>query len=322
MRRTPEERAGVADANLSGTTVLVTGSTSGIGREAALAFGRLGADVVVHGREDAAGRAVVTELDRVGTDGQFVSADFADVDEVRDLATTVSDETEGIDVLCHNAGAFIREGELTDLGVEKTFHVNHLSPYLLTAELLDHVADDGRIVTTASEAHRGVELDLDAVTDIGVFSAGSAYGRSKLANVQFAFELGRRLERAGRELASNAFHPGAIPGSGFTRFLPTPLSRAASLLDPVPFVTSVEEGAAALVYLAVSGDVGDITGRYFEKQNLATPTMVARDRDAQRDLWERSADLLDIEEPLAGPGVASAVDDDVGATDMPETDAE
>jgi NAD(P)-dependent dehydrogenase (short-subunit alcohol dehydrogenase family) len=308
MSESPEAKAGVADADLSGSTVLVTGSTSGIGREAALAFGRLGATVVVHGRDRDAGQAVVTQLDQVGADGRFVGADFASVDEVRELAATVRAETERLDVCCHNAGALFRRGEMTDIGVEKTFHVNHLSPYLLTAELLDHVADDGRIVTTASDAHRGADLDLDSVTRLRGFSAGSAYGRSKLANVQFAFELARRLEFADRGVRSNAFHPGAIPGSGFTRFLPGPLSKAAGLLDTAPFVTSVTEGAAALVYLAVSEDVADISGRYFDKQDLATPTMAARDRDAQQALWERSAELLDIEEPLADSGVDPAVD--------------
>jgi NAD(P)-dependent dehydrogenase (short-subunit alcohol dehydrogenase family) len=308
MSESPEAKAGVADADLAGTSILVTGSTSGIGREAALAFGRLGADVIVHGRDHDAGQAVVTELEQVGAEGRFVRADFADVDEVRDLAATVREATDELDVLCHNAGALLRRGELTDLGVEKTFHVNHLSAYLLTAELLDHVASEGRIVTTASDAHRGADLDLDSVTSLRGFSAGSAYGRSKLANVQFAFELARRLEFADRNVRSNAFHPGAIPGSGFTRFLPGPLSTGARLLDPLPFVTSVDEGAAALVYLAVSGDVSDISGRYFDRQDLATATMAARDRDAQRALWEHSAELLDIAEPLADSAVDPAVD--------------
>ena len=116
MTGTPEPRAGVTDVDLSETTALVTGSTSGIGRGAALALGRLGARVFVHGRDADAGQAVVTELD----------------------------------LLVNNAGALLRRDELTDLGVEKTFHVDHLSPYLLTAELLDHLADDARVACCAS----------------------------------------------------------------------------------------------------------------------------------------------------------------------------
>jgi len=308
MTGTPEARAGVADVDLSGTTILVTGSTSGIGRGAALAFGRLGADVLVHGRDRDAGQAVVTELEQLGADARFVRADFASVDEVSGLASAVREFTDELDVCCHNAGGLFRSGELTDLGIEKTFHVNHLSPYLLTAELLDHLADDARVVTTASEAHRGATLDLDDVTSVRNYSAGSAYGRSKLANIQFAFELARRLKAADSDVSSNSFHPGAIPGSGFTRFLPGPLPRAGRLLSPLPFVTSVEEGAGALVYLAISDDVAGVSGQYFEKQDLDTPTRAARDRDAQLRLWERSAELLDISEPLVDSAVDPAVD--------------
>jgi NAD(P)-dependent dehydrogenase (short-subunit alcohol dehydrogenase family) len=308
MTERPEARAGVADGDLSGTTILVTGSTSGIGRGAALAFGRLGADVLVHGRDRDAGQAVVTELEQVGADARFVRANFASVDDVRDLAASVREWTDDLDVCCHNAGGLFRTGELTDLGVETTFHVNHLSPYLLTAELLDCLAEDARIVTTASEAHRGGSLDLDAVTSVRGYSGSSAYARSKLANVQFAFELARRLKAADSDVSSNSFHPGGIPGSGFTRFLPGPLPRVAQMMDPLPFVTSVEEGAAALVYLAVSPDVSDVSGQYFEKQDLATPTRDARDRDLQLRLWEESAKLLGIAEPLADAAVDPAVD--------------
>jgi hypothetical protein len=298
MAHPPERRAGVADADLGGTTALVTGSTSGIGREAALSLGRLGADVVVHGRDAAAGRGVVTELESVGSDARFVEADFADVDAVRSLAEVVRRETGALDLLVNNAGGLFRTGRLTGLGVEYTFHVNHLAPYLLTVELLDHLAPDARVVTTASDAHRGGTLDLDGITTVESYSGWAAYQRSKLANVQFAFELAGRLSADGRDVTSNALHPGAIPGSGFARFLPTPIPQVMSAVDGLPGVTSVADGAAALVYLAVSDRLDGVSGRYFSKQSRATPSQAARDVDAQRRLWERSAALLGIEEPL------------------------
>ena len=298
MNHPPERRAGVEGTDLTGTTALVTGSTSGIGRGAALALGRLGADVVVHGRDDAAGAELVDELTASGSDARFVRADFADVDAVRDLATEMREETDELDLLVNNAGGFFREARLTDRGVEYTFHVNHLAPYLLTAELLDHLAPEARVVTTASDAHRGVTLDLDSVTSVEGYSGWTAYQRSKLANVQFAFELAKRLSARDSEVTSNALHPGAIPGSGFTRFLPTPLSQGAKLLNVVPGVTSVKDGAAALVYLAVSERVESVSGRYFSKQRPATPSQAARYPEAQRRLWKRSAELLEIDEPL------------------------
>ena len=298
MGTPPEERAGVADVDLSGTRALITGSTNGIGRGAARSLGRLGADVIVHGRDESAGADLVDELMEMGSDAAFVHADFANVDDVRGLAATVREAVDGLDLLCNNAGGYFRAGRLTDLGIEYTFHVNHLAPYLLTAELLDHLAPGGRIVTTASEAHRGSTLDLDAVTSVEDYSAFGAYGRSKLANVQFAMELAGRLERTDREVVSNALHPGTIPGSGFTRFLPGPLSTLARALDGLPFVTSVDEGAAALVRLAAAPDLEEVSGAYFTKQERGTPTENARHPDARRALWEKSAALLGIEVSL------------------------
>ena len=307
MSDLPEELAGVADVDCTGRRALVTGSTSGIGRETALALGRLGADVVVHGRDADAGASVVEQLRATGADAEFVRADFASVDSVRELAATVR-EGEPLDLLFNNAGGLFGEGRLTDAGVEYTFHVNHLSPYLLTAELLDHLADGARVVTTASAAHQGATLDLDGVRQVGNYSGMGAYSRSKLANVLFAAELARRLEAAGRPVTANSVHPGAIPGSGFSRFLPGPLPRLFQALDRLPGVTSVADGAAALLFVGVSPRTADVSGRYFAGQEPTDPSPAARDRTAARRLWERSAALLEMEEPLAAdaeqPGAA------------------
>jgi NAD(P)-dependent dehydrogenase (short-subunit alcohol dehydrogenase family) len=294
----PEEIAGVEGVDCEGVRALVTGSTSGIGRAAALALGRLGADVIVHGRDRTAGDAVVDELKATGSDARFVRADFADPDSVRDLAATVRDATDGLDVLINNAGGFFRNGRRTDLGVEYTFHVNHLGPYLLTAELLGHLTDGSRVVTTASAAHRGSELDLTRVRTVDDYSATWAYGHSKLANVLFATELAKRVAALDRSVVSNSIHPGAIPGSGFSRFLPGPLPRALQALDALPFVTSVADGAAELLVPAVSPETADVTGEYFADRRPTDPSRAARDATAARRLWEVSADLLGIETPL------------------------
>ena len=294
----PEQQAGVADVDCSGLTALVTGSTSGIGRETALTLGRLGADVIVHGRDRAAGRAVVDELAAVGSNATFEPADFADVSAVESLAAAVDDQVDDLDILINNAGGLFRKGRLTDIGVEYTFHVNHLAPYLLTAELLPTLADDARVITTASAAHRGASLDLDAVESVADYSSFSAYQRSKLANIQFTFELARRLERTDRAITANAFHPGAIPGSGFTRFLPGPVSELVGLAGRLPFVPTPADGAATAVYLAVSSRVDSVSGRYFADCEPTQPTAAARDRTAASRLFGRSAELLDIPVPL------------------------
>ena len=302
MAESPEAIANVADVDCTGTRALVTGSTSGIGRAAALALGRLGADVVVHGRDARSGRAVVDELSAVGADATFVRADFADVGAVRDLADAVRAETDGLDVLINNAGGLFRGDERTALGVEYTFHVNHLAPYLLTADLLDHLRPHARVVTTASAAHQGVDLNLERATDPDDYSGGWAYGHSKLANVLFAAELARRLDAAGAEVTSNSVHPGAIPGTGFSRFLPEPLPRLARALEVVPGVTTVADGAAELLFVAVSPRMADVSGRYVTGRRPTTPSSAARDPEAARRLWTYSAETLHIDEPLADHG--------------------
>lgn len=299
MTDQPENIACVSDVDCTGTQALVTGSTSGIGRAAALALGRLGADVIVHGRDREAGAAVVAELDAVGSDSQFIRADFADPDSVRELATRVRSATDGLDLLINNAGGFFRNGRLSDLGVEYTFHVNHLSPYLLTSELLGHLTDDARIVTTASAAHQGTSLDLPRTQTLNDYSATWAYSHSKLANILFAGELAERLEATDRDIISNSIHPGAIPGTGFSRFLPGPIPRVLQVLDGLPIVTSVVEGAAELLLPAVSHRTATISGRYFSDQQPTQPSIAAQDTDAARQLWEVSADLLGVETPLS-----------------------
>ena len=300
MVKQPERLAGVDGTDLSGVEALVTGSTSGIGREAALALGRLGAEtVVVHGRDEKAGAELVAELAATGTDAELVRADFADLDSVRELAASVRGETGGLDILLNNAGGFFRESRRTDLGVEYTFHVNHLSPYLLTAELLDHLREGARVVTTASAAHTGTSLDIERATEPDPDAGSWAYSHSKLANVLFAAEFARRLDTAGRSVTSNSVHPGAIPGSGFARFLPGPLPRLVQLLDAVPGVTSVADGAAELLFVAVSDRTVDVTGRYFAGQEPTRPSGPAHDPGNARRLWTESARLLGIEEPLA-----------------------
>jgi len=287
----PEAVAGVEDADLDGETVLVTGATDGIGRETALALGRLGADVIVHGRDPEKGAAVVDDLRALGSDARFERADFADLDAVRGLADAVAGE---IDRLVNNAGAYVDDGRLTDAGVEYTTAVNHLAPFLLTCRLVDALPEDGRIVTVASEAHRGVEADLAAAESVADYDGFDAYRRSKLYNVLFTRELDRRLAEAAP--TANCLHPGFVPGSelwrdspwyvrgaiGIFRLLPEPLQRGP--------VTSVPAAAATSVFLAAGRAGGAVGGRYFADCEVATPSEPARDGDAARRLWEWSAE--------------------------------
>ena len=296
MTRKAEVGAGVADVDLSGKTVLVTGSTSGIGRETALALGRLGARLFVHGRDREQGENVVTELRDLGADAELFIADFASLDAVRDLASNVDDVCDTLDVLVNNAGGYFSSARLTDDGFEYTIGVNHLAPFLLTNLLLPNLRDapDGRVVTVSSEAHRGSRVDFGSFQTVAGYSGWRAYGQSKLANVLFAAEL---AEREG-ELTSNSLHPGVVPGSGFTRTLPGPIRTGISALSaiPNPFTDSVVDGAETQTYLAASPEVAGVTGRYFDDCEERTPSRAARDETTQRRLWERSAELVGLVE--------------------------
>jgi NAD(P)-dependent dehydrogenase (short-subunit alcohol dehydrogenase family) len=299
IERDPEVKAGVEDVDLTGTTVLVTGSTSGVGRSAAMALARLGADLIVHGRKHDKGEATVEELESIGADAQFVSADFADTEEVSHLAATVEGSVDELDVLCNNAGGLFDPDEETDLGVEETFHINHLSPYQLTAELLPTLSSGARVVTTSSIGHRLATLEFDDLAEVTGLSDWSAYCRSKLANLQFSNELARRLVASGRDVTSNALHPGIVPGSEFSRALPAPAQLVGRIAGEFPTTDSVEDGAATIVYLAAAGEVEGVTGKYFARCRERRPASEAMDVEAQRELWERSAELLGIDEPLA-----------------------
>ncbi len=295
----PETQAGVPNVDLSGKTVLVTGSTSGIGRVGALSLGRLGAEVFVHGRNKKAGQEVVEKIEKSDGTARFLRADFEDPDAVSKLAETVRESVDQLDGLCNNAGGYFTDTEPTELGVNRTFHINHLAPYQLTAELLPVLGEGSRVVTTASIAHRGTTFDIDRLFETTGLSPMAAYCRSKLANIQFSNELARRLERADRNVISNSFHPGVIPGSEFGRAFPGFGTQFWQLFDGLPVFETVEEGAATLVYLVCSPEVAETTGGYFVRCRASHSASQARDPEKLRELWARSAELLEMEEPLA-----------------------
>jgi NAD(P)-dependent dehydrogenase (short-subunit alcohol dehydrogenase family) len=294
----PEVAAGVADRDLADQTVLVTGSTSGIGREMAVALGRLGATVFLHGRDRERGRETLQAVRDAGGEATLFLADFSDQTAVRELAAKVR-EAGAVDVLVNNAGGQFREGRLTDDGVEYTIAVNHLAPFLLTHHLFEELrAGAGRVVTTSSGAHRQGSMDFDALTSVDGYSQWGAYSRSKLANVLFTRELARRTDA----VTANCFHPGFVPGSAFFRSQPAPIRLGLRLAGLVPGVgTSVERGAARGLYLVASPEVADVSGEYFGRFETSRPASAARDPETAARLWSVSAELVDLPEELALP---------------------
>jgi len=279
---------------MEGRVCLVTGATNGIGLCTAEALARLGARVIVHGRD----RARVAAVERLisersgNSEVSGVVADFSSLDDVRRMAAELGSRLERLDVLVNNAGGLSIERRTTREGFEWHFGVNHLAPFLLTNLLLDRIraGERSRIVCVASNAHRRATLDLDDLNFERGYDGRAAYARSKLANVLFAAELARRLQGTG--IAVNSLHPGVVATNLFDAMRP-PLSWVVGALKP--FLLSAEEGAKTSVYLASSPDVEGVTGRYFARSKEALPTPEAQDAGLGRKLWESSARLCRME---------------------------
>jgi NAD(P)-dependent dehydrogenase (short-subunit alcohol dehydrogenase family) len=294
--------------------VLLTGGTSGIGRAAVERLAERGATVLFTGRDREAGEAVLRSIRTAHPEsgGSFYRVDFSEFDAVRELARRVRSDYDRLDALVNNAGTSQSERRTTEDGVELTFAVNHLAPFLLTNLLASRLRESApaRVVTTTSALHEDGSLsDLDAVVrgardgnsdenGNGSFDGLDAYADSKLANVLFTVELADRL--AGTGVTATCVHPGWIPqtglvrnATGFSRLFTSAASLVARLAPVGPF-ESVGGAADALVYLATSEAVADANGAYFDRRERASPADAAGDAELRTRLWERSAELVGL----------------------------
>jgi NAD(P)-dependent dehydrogenase (short-subunit alcohol dehydrogenase family) len=272
--------------------VILTGATRGIGRAAAVELVRRGAELAVVGRDEARVRETAAEARAAGASGSTVHEHVADLErmsEVRKLAAELLDDYPRIDVLANNAGAMFTSRHVTQDGFERTFALNHLAPFLLTNLLLPRLtAVGGRVVTTASDAHKGCTLDLgDLQSERGRFRPGRVYGTSKLCNILFT----RELQRRNPDIAANCFHPGVIR-TGFGKNDGT-VARI-SLTLAAPFLRSAESGARSLIWLALDPGAGKLRGQYVEKQKPVQPSAEAQNESLAADLWERSEELTGL----------------------------
>ncbi len=270
------------------TLVVLTGATRGIGRAAAVELAKQGAELVVVGRDGERVETVAREAQEAGGGAPVHThvCDLALMADVRTLAADLRDRHDHIDVLANNAGALFASRKVTAEGFEQTFALNHLAPFLLTNLLLDRLSD-GRIVTTASDAHTGGKLDLEDLQSEKSYAAMRVYGTSKLCNILFTRELARRAP----QVHANCFHPGVVR-TGFGKN-DNGIWKMLTTLGG-PFFRSPERGARSLVWLATSEEGGRLSGEYVEDEKVSEPSATAQDAELAHELWERSAALVGL----------------------------
>jgi retinol dehydrogenase 14 len=284
-------------SRMAGKTVLVTGGTAGIGKATAVGLAALGARVGITGRDRTRAEAAAADI-RAASGNPAVDVFTADLSaqaEVRRLAGAVLDAYPRLHVLVNNVGGFWAHRHLTADGLEHTFALNHLGPFLLTNLLLHRLkaSAPARVVTVSSGAQAMGRIDFDDLQGSARYSGQRAYNASKLANVMFTYALARFLDGTG--VTANVLHPGVtntnFGGDDQAAFV----KRMMPLLRP--FMKTPAAGAATSIYLASSAKVDGVTGRYFANRKPKSSSKASHDTVAVVRLWKVSADLVGLTRP-------------------------
>ena len=273
---------------MQGKTIVITGATSGIGEVAAVRLAEQGARIVFTARDGARAEGTMAALRKANAkaDHAVHMADLSRLSDMKRVGAELAREP-GIDVLINNAGALFNRRQETEDGLEMTFALNHMAYFVITNLLLGKLKTGTRIVTVASNAHRGAKLNFDDLQTRRNYVGFPVYSKSKLCNILFNRELARRI--AGSGVAANALHPGFVA----TRFGDNSgglMRMVLKVVKPIGAL-SPEEGAKTIVYLASSPQVSGVSGEYFYECKPAIPTAAARNDDDARRLWEVSEQI-------------------------------
>lgn len=272
------------NAAMKDKIILITGSTDGIGRQTALELACRGAHVILHGRNVERGMAAQEAIRTASGNAQvdLILADLSSQKQIRRMADEIHERYNHLHVLINNAGICMTERVLTEDGLEMTFAVNYLAPFLLTHLLLDLLkkSASSRIINVSSKAHMRTTLDFDNLQGEKSFNGSHAYALSKLGNILFTFELAGRLSGSG--VTVNCLHPGVID---------TKMMRQGF---GYPHGADVEKGAETPVYLAASSEVANVTGQYFEDKRPAPTSPLSHDIALRKKFWAASEQLCGI----------------------------
>lgn len=273
---------------------VITGATSGIGRQTALQMAQKGYSIQVVGRNKSKCEAVLKEIESILPNGghQYFVGDFEKIGDVKMLANLILKNLSKIDVLINNAGCVYQAKQLSELGIEQTLHTNHLAPFLFTSRLMPLLkkGDHTRIVNVASDSHYRGKFNFDDINyDKNRYFVMTAYERSKLANVLFTNYLSNKIKDF--NITANSLHPGVVKTQIGTKNTGSFFGFAWKALTGIMGISEAE-GAKTSVYLASSSDIATTTGLYFDKCKSKTTSKLAQDKDLEAQLWNWSEHLL------------------------------
>jgi NAD(P)-dependent dehydrogenase (short-subunit alcohol dehydrogenase family) len=262
-------------------TILITGSTDGIGKQAAFELAKLGARVILHGRNKSKVKRVLQEFEqKIGNDQlDFFIADLSSLQQIRTMATEIRRKYNRLDVLINNAGVAMNKLEMSDDGYEMTFAVNHLAVFAFTLLLLDLMTQSApsRIINVSSMAHSS-SLNFENLVESRNFDGWEVYCQSKLCNILFTYELAEKLQNQG--VTVNCLHPGVIN----TKLLRVNFGGG----------RPVTEGSRKLAYLATAPELETVTGKYFSDNRQTRSAEITYDAETRKKLWNLSEKLCGL----------------------------
>jgi NAD(P)-dependent dehydrogenase (short-subunit alcohol dehydrogenase family) len=283
------------NTQIHGKVVVITGANTGIGKETAIDLASRGGKVYIACRDIKRGEDALKEIkERSNSDNiHFLQLDLASLDSVREFSRKFHEVEDQLHILVNNAGIMACPKGKTKDGFELQLGTNHLGHFLLTNLLLDLLksASPSRVVVVSSEAYKWGTINRDDLMCENSYSKYRAYGQSKLANILFANELGKKLEGTG--VTVNSCHPGVVT-TELGRFGNQTFKKF--LIDPIfsHFMKTPWEGAQTQIYLALDPDLNDVTGKYFLNCQEVTPSAKARDEETASWLFNKSMELVQL----------------------------
>jgi len=286
-------------ARLDGKTVLITGANTGIGRETALDLASRGADVHILCRDQKKGKAAAEVIEKIVVKEVTVhSLDVSCLESVRECVKEITAKLSKIDILINNAGVMACPLTKTKDGFELQLATNHLGPFLLTLELLPLIrkGQNPRIVTVSSLAHKTGKIYFEDINFASIpYKPFKAYNQSKLANILFTRELGRRELDAGSGVTANCLHPGVVK-TELSRYKHHTLSAGVfhylTQVMMAPFFKTPESGAQTTIFCAVDEALEGVTGKYFADCKEVETAEVAKNMDDAARLWDESLKMV------------------------------